>query len=137
LARGERVHIAQAELHGLAIAGDDRISLLFDQRDERVEILITLEVPFAAEIGCTELEKVEGLPGIRQFEQQLTSIRAPAIETAQERNDRAAEARIRRLCGDAAELVRRYLDADKLRLAREEIEDLLKLAEEDKAAGVR
>ena len=67
------------------------------------------------------------LPGIREFQSQLNAIRVPALEAAAERRDRIAAARIRQLCDEAADLVRRYLDPDAIRELNEEVEELRRL----------
>jgi hypothetical protein len=71
-----------------------------------------------------QLAALEALPGPNDFQQELNGIRVPAIEAARRRNDRLAQRRIERLCSETADLIRRYLDPDKVRQLREEIEEL-------------
>lgn len=76
------------------------------------------------------LAELEALPGPEMFESRLVSIRVPAVEKAQERGDRLAVLKIRRLCSDASELVQRYLDPEKLQEFRREIREQRRLAQE-------
>ena len=71
-----------------------------------------------------QLDELNALPDIPDFLQQLNVIRVPAVEAAKQRNDRLAQRRIERLCSETADLIRRYLDPDKARLVREQIEEL-------------
>ncbi len=74
------------------------------------------------------LTEADKLPKLPEFESQLTAIRIPAIELAQKKKDRLAEARIKRLTDQAAELIRQYLSEDKLRRVREEVDQLVEAA---------
>ena len=79
-----------------------------------------------------ELEK---LPDTAAFDAQLAAIRIPALEQARAAGNRVAEARIRKLCGQTSDLIRRYLDKDKLRVVLEEIEELRRLDRDEDRAG--
>lgn len=70
---------------------------------------------------AAELDK---LPDLEQFEAKLTTIRVPAIQQAQATRNRLTERRIKRLCDDALVSIRRWLDPDRLRQAKDEISDL-------------
>ncbi|HUG93078.1 MAG TPA: hypothetical protein VML55_19715 [Planctomycetaceae bacterium] len=71
-----------------------------------------------------QMAALDALPAMAHFQQQLNVIRVPAVEAARRRNDRVALRRIERLCSETADLIRRYLDPDKARQVREEIEEL-------------
>lgn len=73
------------------------------------------------------LASIDRLPGVKEFELQLTNIRVPAVEVAVTRKDRLLEARVRQLTGDAGQLVLRYLDPEKLKELREELAELRSL----------
>jgi len=70
---------------------------------------------------AAELDK---LPDIKRFEAKLTTIRVPAIQQARATRNRLAERRIKQLCDDALVSIRRWLDPDKVRQAKDEISDL-------------
>ncbi len=69
---------------------------------------------------------LDKLPAHDAFEKKLTAIRVLAVQEAQTRKDRTGEIRITRLCNKAAELINRYLDPEKLRLIKDEIDELQK-----------
>lgn len=74
--------------------------------------------------AIAELAKIDDLPTLRSYELQLNSIRVPAIENAQKQRNRAAEARIRKMCNDARTVIDRYLNNDKVRDLKNEIAEL-------------
>ena len=74
----------------------------------------------------SKLDGLSGLADPKSFLDRLAAIRVPAVKAAKDRKDRAAEARINRLCDDMAELIRQYLNEDKLKQFREEMAELLK-----------
>jgi hypothetical protein len=71
-----------------------------------------------------QVDRLEKLPGIRDFELQLTTIRVPAVEEAKKRGDRAAEARIQRLSRDASELIRKHLDPENIYALKTDLSQL-------------
>jgi hypothetical protein len=75
----------------------------------------------------TELNR---LPGKQKFIERLSAIRVPAVNAAKAQKDRAAQVRIERMCNDAAELIDRYLDADRIRIVNEELDELKKAIQE-------
>ncbi len=79
-----------------------------------------------------QLAKLKKLPGIPEYETQLTIIRVPGIEAAQRQKDRRAEVNVLRICRQTSEIIRRYLDADKIRELQEELDELRQLDLEDK-----
>jgi hypothetical protein len=70
------------------------------------------------------------LPGKNTFVDKLSAIRVPALNAAKARKDRNSQVRIERMCKDVAELIDRYLDADKIRLVKEELDELKKAVQE-------
>ena len=73
-----------------------------------------------------KLADLSKLTDPKSFLDRLAAIRVPAVNAAKARRDRAAEVRINRLCDEMAELIRQYLNEDKLKLFREEMAELLK-----------
>ena len=68
------------------------------------------------------------------FIDDVSAIRIPRLKTARTRRDRTTEARIEKLCDETTQLVKNYLDADKLKELREEIIDLQQIAANTAAA---
>ena len=73
-----------------------------------------------------KLADLSKLTDPKSFLDRLAAIRVPAVNAAKARRDRAAEVRINRLCEEMAELIRQYLNEDKLKQFREEMAELLK-----------
>ncbi len=80
-----------------------------------------------------EFAKLSKLPGLDEFERDLSAIRLPAVREAEQRGDRVSALKIREMCQSASQIVQRYLDKDKVRLIRDEIEELRKMDKEDSA----
>ena len=74
----------------------------------------------------TKLDELSKLSDPKSFLDRLAAIRVPAVNAAKARKDRAAEARINRLCDEMAELIKQYLNEDKIKQLREEMAELLK-----------
>lgn len=66
----------------------------------------------------------ETLPDAATFRRRLAAVETPAAKAAEDAGDRLSAARIRALGRKAIGLVDRYLNADALRAAREEVEEL-------------
>lgn len=75
------------------------------------------------------LTELDRLPDARDFQLQLTAIRVPALEQARRQGNRVAASRIEKLCNDASTLIERFLDADKVRALKEEIQELMAISE--------
>ena len=73
-----------------------------------------------------KLDDLSKLPDPKSFLDRLAAIRVPTVHAAKARKDRPAEVRINRLCDEMAELIRQYLNEDKLKQFREEITELMK-----------
>lgn len=80
-----------------------------------------------------EFAKLSKLPGLDEFERDLSSIRLPAVREAELRGDRVSALKIREMSRSASQIIQRYLDKDKVRLIRDEIEELRKMDKEDSA----
>lgn len=80
------------------------------------------------------LKELAELPKPGSFASELNGIRLPALQAARSRKDKAAEARIQKLCEETQALIVRYLDADKLKVLTEEIDELRKVDADNKAA---
>jgi hypothetical protein len=80
------------------------------------------------------ISEVRALPRAEKFTAELNTIRVRFVREAREAKDRNAEGRIVRLCEETADLIKFYLDDDKIRAVREELEELRRIAAEDEAA---
>jgi len=74
-----------------------------------------------ADVAIATAEK---LPDAAAFRRRLAAVETPAAKAAEDEGDRLSAARIRALGRKAIGLVDRYLNADALRAAREEVEEL-------------
>lgn len=72
--------------------------------------------------------QLDQLPEKKKFHDRLAAIRVPALSAAKARRDRNAQVRVDRLCNDAAELIDRYLDPEKLKLIMDDLDELQKAA---------
>jgi hypothetical protein len=81
-----------------------------------------------------ELNEMRKAPS---FERELNGIRIPAIKAARAARDRTSELRIEKLCAETSELVRNYLDEDKIREMKEEIEEIRQAAVDQAAAEAK
>jgi len=81
-----------------------------------------------------ELNEMRKAPS---FERELNGIRIPAIKAARAARDRTAELRIEKLCTETSELVRNYLDEDKIKEVKEEIEEIRQAAADLAAAEAK
>ncbi len=71
----------------------------------------------------TELDNVAEK---KTFTDRLAAIRVTAVNAAKARKDRNGQVRVERLCKDVGELIDRYLDPEKLRLIKDELDELKK-----------
>lgn len=70
------------------------------------------------------VKQLDALPGRRQFEQLLNSIRVPAIARAKELKNRGAERNVDRLCTAMAESLTEFFNADKQLKELSDIDEL-------------
>ena len=73
------------------------------------------------------LPGLNALPVAADFQSRLTTITVPAQAAARKAGDRRTLARINQLIRQQEELIKRYLDPDRLRLVREELAELRRL----------
>jgi hypothetical protein len=83
------------------------------------------------------ISEVRALPRAEKFAAELNTIRVRFVREAREAKDRNAEGRILKLCEETADLIKYYLDDDKIRAVREELDELRRIAAEDEAERKR
>ena len=72
------------------------------------------------------LKQLSALPDAALFLKELNTIRFTGQEAAKVAKDRATEGRVQRLCDESLALIKRYLDADKIKVIKEELDELRK-----------
>lgn len=77
--------------------------------------------------------QLDALPTPQNFLDRVTAVRVTAVNKAKERRDRLSEQRILRMTDDTVELVKRYLNDEKIALLKEELSELRKAAVDDPA----
>lgn len=75
------------------------------------------------------MAELSSIPGYQQYEARVRNIRVTATERAQQAGDRLAEARVGNLCRDALNVVAKYLDEDRLRDFRNEVDEVRRSAQ--------
>jgi len=80
------------------------------------------------------LKQVAAVPKSTTFLASLNAIRINGLDASRAQKDRMTELRVKRLCDETAELIKNYLEDDKLSELREEITELKQIAREDEAA---
>jgi hypothetical protein len=83
-----------------------------------------------------KLALAKRLSAPQPFLEQVSAVRVPAVAEALKRKDRTTEQRVIRMCEETIELIRRYLDEDRLRLVQEELDEL-QAADKEISAEVR
>lgn len=74
------------------------------------------------------LAEVDSQPSIASFNSRILAIRVPAVDQARANRDRSQEKRILIMCKEVEDLVEKYLDRDKVKEVKIEIEELKKIA---------
>ena len=74
-----------------------------------------------AKQAATDLKK---LPDAQVYLDRVTAIRIPSIKVAQSKKDRAGEARIKRMCDEMTELIKKYLCEHTRQAVLEELKEL-------------
>jgi hypothetical protein len=104
---------------------------LIDVVSRRV-VMLARTVSLARKEEFDEAEKllaeVDKQPSIASFESRILAIRVPAVEQARANRDRSQEKRIRMMCQEVEELVRKHLDRQKVDDAKAEVRELKQLA---------
>ena len=80
------------------------------------------------------LKQVAAVPKSTTFLASLNAIRINGLDASRAQKDRMTELRVKRLCDETAELIKNYLEDEKLNELREEIAELKQIAQEDEAA---
>lgn len=70
------------------------------------------------------IAQLEELPDLEQVREQIAAIQLPAVQTARILNNRVAEARIKRMCGEVETVAAQHLDLQKLKDFQTEIAEL-------------
>lgn len=69
------------------------------------------------------MKQIELLPGVESFRKKILAVRVPAVARSESAGDRAAVNRINKQCDEMTELVKRYLDDDKLKQLEEQVDE--------------
>ncbi len=122
----------------LAVEGD--ISLLQADLVDTVarRAVISATIRARAKLGqWAEVDalfkQLADLPKSTAYASAVDAIRLPAVQAAKSAKDRAAEGRIQKLCDETTALIKQYLDADKLRQLKEEMDELRKIDADTRA----
>jgi hypothetical protein len=83
------------------------------------------------------LRQLEDMPKAASFAVNINAIRQPALKSARARRDRTTEERVRKLCDEALELVTNYLDEEKLKELKEELNEMRQIAADEAAAEAK
>jgi hypothetical protein len=70
------------------------------------------------------LKQISLLPSTETFNRELLSVQQTAFEAARKQKDTATEQRIKKISDETADLIKSYLDSEKLRTLQEEIAEL-------------
>jgi hypothetical protein len=104
---------------------------LIDIVSRRV-VMLARAVSLARKEQFDEAEKllaeVDAQPSVASFESRILAIRVPAVEKAQANRDRSQEKRIRMMCREVEELVRKHLDRRRVDDAKAEVRELKQIA---------
>ncbi|MBI5759059.1 MAG: hypothetical protein HZA46_11135, partial [Planctomycetales bacterium] len=77
------------------------------------------------------LKQLGQLPSTETFNRELLAVQQTASEAARKQKDRATEQRIKKLSDETGDLIKTYLDGEKLRALQEEIAELKMVDKED------
>jgi hypothetical protein len=80
------------------------------------------------------LASLDEMPKAGKFLEDLNMIRVNRTKAARNRRDKSTEERTRKLCSETGELIVNYLDETKLTEVRDEIRELRRAMEDNKAA---
>jgi hypothetical protein len=85
------------------------------------------------------LKDLEAMPKAGSFSSEINVIRLNSAKAARARRDPTSEQRIQKLCNETLELVTNYLDEEKLKELRDEINEMRQLKNDEAAleAGVK
>jgi hypothetical protein len=89
------------------------------------------------EAVAATLKQLDEMPTAAAFAVNINAIRQPALKAARTRRDRTTEERVKKLCDEAIELVNNYLDTEKLRELKEELNEMRQIAADEAAAEAK
>jgi hypothetical protein len=89
------------------------------------------------EAVAATLKQLDEMPTAAAFAVNINAIRQPALKAARARRDRTTEERVKKLCDEATELVNNYLDAEKLKELKEELNEMRQIAADEAAAEAK
>lgn len=79
------------------------------------------------------LTQLAQLPSLDSFTRELLAVRQTSLESARKQKDGATELRIKKLCDETADLIKHYLDNEKVKTLSEEVDELKRVEDEEKA----
>jgi hypothetical protein len=83
------------------------------------------------------LKQLDEMPKAASFAANINAIRQPALKAARARRDRTTEERVKKLCDEALELVTNYLDEEKLKELKDEVNEMRQIAADEAAAEAK
>jgi hypothetical protein len=89
------------------------------------------------EAVAATIRQLDEMPTTAAFAVNINAIRQPALKAARARRDRTTEERVKKLCDEATELVNNYLDAEKLKELKEELNEMRQIAADEAAAEAK
>jgi hypothetical protein len=89
------------------------------------------------EAVAATIRQLDEMPTAAAFAVNINAIRQPALKAARARRDRTTEERVKKLCDEATELVNNYLDAEKLKELKEELNEIKQIAADEAAAEAK
>lgn len=81
----------------------------------------------------TALKQLNQLQSLDSFTRELLAVRQTSIEAARKQKDGGTELRIKKLCDETSDLIKHYLDNEKVRSLVEEVDELKRVDAEEQA----
>ncbi len=75
-----------------------------------------------------EMQKLDELPSIAEFREQIASIRVPALEAARQQRSLLTQRKVREICETATGLIEKYLSEERINMLKEDIRERRKEA---------
>jgi hypothetical protein len=79
------------------------------------------------------LKQIKQLPSLESFNRDLLAVRQTSIDAARRQKDGATELRIKKLCDETSDLIKHYLDNEKVLALVEEVDELKRVDAEEQA----
>ncbi len=70
-----------------------------------------------------EMQKLDELPSIEEFREQIASIRVPALDAARQQRSLLTQRKVREICENATGLVEKYLSEERINMLKEDIRE--------------